>query len=539
MPQRLRQLSQDWANLAVRGFDKSAQAEIDKNNRDRDNLNAIGNTIGSAIVRKKGRERQDKLLADDRAREDAIRKERYGREDARHAIEDGRYDENKQTQRDILALNLVDGEMGRVTDTIRNTGGDPASQRAAMSRYEELQATHAMLTGRLMAPTQRLGSPGGENAALKEPYASSPRPVPTGGDPNRTPYALTPPTVGGGMVGGEGGPRRSETLATPPPASLPPSVLPPAATPAPTTTQDPTLLTPSGQKAVEKSKEAARLKVQHETLMRSVSELDRRIANAKSPAGVPEMHVRKKALIDAANRAQVDAAAAEQTAQLLEARGREEVQAQAKMGQQRAAIVEVMNQAKAWGERAIGGFAKAWTSGVRDPKTLEAFAVGAMKEKEAEAALAAKTLTPAQEEANAARKGQLSGIEAKAKEAANPGAAKDDSDKVSKSALAKYARQTTDYGYGVKPVRWETFDTDELHAVMLDPGVDLPVRVEFRKAWEERQIGVDESAPSAPAAPAPTASPAARSAASAELKALPPAQQTPEAWKAIKRKHGL
>lgn len=121
----------------------------------------------------------------------------------------------------------------------------------------------------------------------------------------------------------------------------------------------------------------------------------------------------------------------------------------------------------------------------------------------------------------------------------------------SAAALKKYEAQTRVYGDTPQVVRWDTFTTDELTAGMNDGSVAPDVRAQFRAEFDKRNAQSDAAgairsvrAPNpfggggAPTAPAPGGSdPKAR--ASAEFDALPEAQQTRDAWVAIKRKHGL
>jgi len=505
-PQRLRDLSQSWADLAVRGFDKSAQAEVDKNDRQRAQLQGIANVVSTGIVRKKGRDRQDKLRAEENAREDSIRRERYGREDARYAVEDSRYTDRKQTERDVLALKLTQDEMERVTEEARNSG-DPASQQAVMGRYAELQSRYEMLTGRLMGSAQQAAqaSPAAENSALREGLPASGRPPPTQqdvapvrpmskGDPYKIP--ATQPWASGqsALLNPKAGPRALPPAAPPP--EMPPSAVPAAPVKAP----DPTFLTPSGQQAVVKAKEAASLGAQYDRLNNAAQEVLRRKNSAKTPGAAFQLEARYRALMDDATKAREGAKEAGMTAQLYETKAREEVQAQAKMGEQRTAIIEAMNEARAWGPRAIGGFAKAWTQGVRDPGALRSFAVGAMKAKEAEAALAAKATTPAQRAAQAQEEGTLEGIKGKAREAANPKAKPTQTEDewqadMLSSALKKYEADTREPAAGGarSPVRWDIYTDDEVAALMnakdVSPDLRALARTEFNKREVPRAVG--------------------------------------------------
>ena len=144
MGQRLPELSQSWAELAARGYDKTADAARIRASGKAALGQGIANGLASittAMLRKKENARADSIRAEANARQDA----RYAVSDARDAAHDARDVERDQRSRDEFMLRYTEGKKGELTERIR--AGDVTAQE----EFAQNERVAQTLTARLMA----------------------------------------------------------------------------------------------------------------------------------------------------------------------------------------------------------------------------------------------------------------------------------------------------------------------------------------------------------------------------------------------------
>lgn len=529
MPQRLRDLSQAWGELAVRGFEQSAKSVADRNDRDRENLRYIGASVAAGITNKKQKERQDRLRAEENAREDKIRAEQYARQDKRYAVEDARSAEHRQFERDTAAVKWTADARDAAAKEYAEATTPEAAQTAA-DRLRQYSAQYDQLMGRLtgFAKSQEQAAPPVVSPDAEVIGAPTSKPM-SKGDPNRIPYTQPFATGPSAMLNVPAGPR---AMPIPPAPEMPPSVVPSGSPRAEAPMPD---LLPEERAVMGYQQRQAAAEKRQASALALASRLDADARSAKTELRAADLRRQAQAARDAAAAAQEDSSTAGNLAAQFSEKAKIRKTEMARETDRVAKVRQVAAVAKTKGAFVTGAFLRAITEGVTDPQLLMAVVAGAEKPpketSEQKGVEAARTEIAKRQTMEAAGMGK---------------ATPDEMAKSLKSARGKWANAIKYESTfpGTLDALSEQMDDAELQAGANDPTLGPKATAWFKKAYSDRmQMSAGVEAPHNGSAPeggaAAPADGGAKQAAAAEFKALPPEQQTPEAWARIKKAKGL
>ena len=412
MPQRLRDLSQAWGELAVRGFEQSAKSVADRNDRDRENLRYIGASVAAGITNKKQKERQDRLRAEENAREDKIRSEQYARQDKRYAVEDARSAEHRQFEMDVFLDRSLDSQEERAIaesklaatpeqvastsqalreirmkrEALMSRMAPYVAQRDAETRASEIRATGQPVFGEVdPSDADTLAAAGGPEGVARSMARRGA--ILRGSNPaDNAPYdaARTAAARRGSMgAQGVGSNLAKASIEQPGVASV--------------SAQPTVQLLPEEKAAINYQEQHVSATARYNALTKRAQSL--RASKSKARNVLDEANIEKDALAadDAAKTAYEEAGKAAVLARVMSEKAAVRKTEMAKAAESRKAMRDLSIVVKQNGDpRVIGAFLRALKEGA-SPEAAELIVTGTMKTKDWERAQAAKT--PEQEAA--------------------------------------------------------------------------------------------------------------------------------------------
>lgn len=513
MPQRLRDLSDAWGQLAVRGFEQSAKSVADRNDRDRENLRYIGASVAAGITNKKQKERQDRLRAEENAREDKIRSEQYARQDKRYAVEDARSAEHRQFEMDVFLDRSLDSQEERAIaesklaatpeqvastsqalreirmkrEALMSRMAPYVAQRDAETRASEIRATGQPVFGEVdPSDADTLAAAGGPEGVARSMARRGA--ILRGSNPaDNAPYdAARTAAARRGSMGAQGvGPNLAKaSIEQPGVASV--------------SAQPTVQLLPEEKAAINYQEQHVSATARYNALTKRAQSL--RASKSKARNVLDEANIEKDALAadDAAKTAYEEAGKAAALARVMSEKAAVRKTEMAKAAESRKAMMGLSIVVKQHNDPFVtGAFLRALKEGA-DPASAEAIVTGAMKKKDWERAQAAKKpeLTPEQKAAEkVAEDVALANERRKNYRDVSTGKPLPTEEEwqadMLKSALAKYeadTRETRDLNGARSPVRWDTFTDDEVAALMNAKDVAAEVRTQAREEFNKREV---------------------------------------------------